>query len=215
MEFKEKIRAARGVLDITRDKLSEISGVSAPAIKKIESGDTQPTATTQKKLVRSLEEQGIKFTENGVEKDTSPIRLITADSPEECYLKLLKDVFETLKNKRRAELLITNADDSVSPPAINEMYRQIRNAGVKMRQLVEEGNTYLMGELEEYRYIPAQYFINRVTLIYDNKVATITDDENTISVNRDPINADTRRNLFNFMWDSLKQPEESKADERF
>ena len=46
----------------------------------------------------------------------------------------------------------------------NHTYRRMRQKGIKMRQLVEEDNTYLMGELDEYRYIPSHFFHNNIVI---------------------------------------------------
>ncbi len=84
-----------------------------------------------------------------------------------------------------------------------------------MRQLVQDGNTYLMGPLKEYRYMPKERFKNYVSLIYGGKVAVCTDANTKALVFKDPLLAETWTNLFDVMWDVLKQPEKSEADERF
>ena len=38
-----------------------------------------------------------------------------------------------------------------------------------MRSLVREGDTYLMGKLDEYRYLPEMFFHNSTTVIYGDK----------------------------------------------
>jgi hypothetical protein len=45
--------------------------------------------------------------------------------------------------------------------------------GIAMRSLVKDGNTHLMGQLTEYRYLPAQYFHNSTTVICGHKFATM------------------------------------------
>jgi hypothetical protein len=103
----------------------------------------------------------------------------------------------------------------MSPPEVNNLYRKIRAAGVSMRQLVEEGNPYLMGPLDEYRYMPKERFNNYVSLIYGDKVAVCTDGNTKALIFKDPLLAKTWKNLFDLMWDVLKQPEKSNADEKF
>lgn len=215
MKFIEQIRAARAVLQLTQADVAEMTGLSKQAILKVENGESSPNSTTQNKLLRVYEEKGIIFTNSGIEKNDSPITIISADTPEDCYLKILNDVYETCSNTSKSELLISNADDRVSPDSVNQMYRKIRKSGIAMRQLVEEGNTYLMGDISEYRYIPKEYFINLVTLVYAGKVAILTSNENTATIINDDINAKTRRNQFNLIWETLEQPEVSNADEKF
>lgn len=100
------------------------------------------------------------------------LKVTTYIAGEGWFLRLLEDVYHTLANAgENAELLVHAADDSESPPKVIAKYREIRRAGIRMRQTVEAGNTYLMGPLEEDRYIPKPYFKNWVKLIYGGKVA--------------------------------------------
>jgi len=107
------------------------------------------------------------------------------------------------------------SDDRVSPPKVNEKYREMRAHGVKMRQLVQEGNEYQIGPLSEYRYLPAHNFINRVTLIYGNRITNETNDTCRAIVKIDPLNAEIQRNLFDLLWNVLPEPERSIADVKF
>ena len=214
MKFARKIAAARAILQWTMADLSDQAGCSALTVQKIESGSS-PNARTQKKIIRAFENAGIFFTRNGIEQDDNPIVILSDEKPETCYLRLLDDVFRVLSTTPRAELLIMCADDRVSSPAVNDQYRKIRAKGAEMRQLVEEGNSYLLGPREEYRCIPSECFINRVTVIYGDNVAIVTAGENKITIIRDAVNAARERNTFNILWSILKEPTESTADERF
>lgn len=214
MDFSAKIRAARAVLDLKQSEIASEAGMSVPGYQNIESGKGSPNSRTQNKLISCFEEKGIRFTRDGVELPDNPVIIISGETPEKCYLKVLGDVLQRI-SETKYELLISHADDKVSPPAVNDMYRTIRSQGINMRQLVEEGNTYLMGDINEYRYIPKKYFINRVTVIYGDSVAVMTGGENFATVTRDPVNAEMRRLSYNYMWDTCDQPTESTADERF
>lgn len=214
MDFAEKIRGARAVLNWTREDLADRSGLSVPGIVNVEKGGS-PTARTQERIVRAFENAGVFFTRVGIEKDDSPIVILSHDNQEDCYLLLLDDVARVLKTERNPELLIAYADDRVSPSDVNDKYREIRAAGAAMRQLVESGNTYLLGPLDEYRCIPSEFFINRVTVIYGGNVATVTAGESRITIFRDPVNAARERNTFDLLWSALEPPTESTADERF
>ena len=214
MDFSAKIRAARAILDLKQSEIATEAGISVPGYQNIEAGKGNPNTRTQNKLVTCFEEKGIRFTRDGVELPDNPIMIISAETPEKCYIKVLSDVLQRISGTKH-ELLISHADDKVSPPTVNDIYRTLRSQNIRMRQLVEEGKTYLMGDLEEYRYIPKKYFINRVTVIYGDNIAVMTGGENFATVTRDPINAEMRRLSFNYMWDTCKQPTESEADERF
>lgn len=199
----------------TQDKLAEAADLSLQGIQKIERGETQPTARTQAKIIRAFEKQGVIFTPKGIEYEEYPIIFVEGSTHESCYLQLLKDALEHLKDKKNPELLIMYADDKVSPPSVNELYREIRSAGIKMRQLIQEGNTYIIGPLEEYRYVPKDFFINRVTLVYGDRIANETSNFNRAIIKVDPVNAEIQRNTFNMLWSILKQPRETIADEKF
>lgn len=215
MKFSEKLRAARALLNWTQDEVAGAADVSVASIRKIEAGENSPTGRTQAKILKALEKHGISFSAKGVEKDEFPVYFIEGESHEDAYLKLLADAFEHLKGAEDPELLIMYADDSVSPPSVNAAYREMRAAGIRMRQLVAEGNTYIIGPLQEYRYIPKEYFINRVTLVYGDCTANETGDVMRGMVRVDPLNAEIQRNTFNILWKVLEQPKETKANERF
>ncbi len=208
----DQIRAARALKNWSQADLARRVDMATPSIGNIEAGKHNPTRQTQDAIQDAFENEGVEFIEGGVRKKQDLIRIYEGD---DCYLKLLDDVYYTLKNIESPELLISCADDRVSPPPVNEAYRRMRKMGVKMRQLVEEGNTYLMGPVDEYRYVPKDFFINRVMVIYGEKVALVLDQETKIVIFRDEIMAYVQRNLFNLLWITLPQPKESRADERF
>lgn len=215
MDFSGKIRSGRAYLNWTQEKLAEAADLSFQGIQKIERGETQPTARTQDKIVRAFQKRGVVFTAKGIEYEQYPIFVIEGVTEEECYLQVLDDVYEHLQGKKNAELLISFADDKVSPPSVNDAYRKMRDAGILMRQLIQEGNTYIMGSLEEYRYVPKEFFINRVTLVYGDRIASMAGGLTQAMVRVDNIQANVQRNMFNLLWSVLEQPSESTADEKF
>ena len=217
MDIAGKIRASRAYLQWSQEKLARESGMSLQGIQKIEYGETKPTLRTQEKIARALHKRGVSFSSRGIEFDENPIFMVEGKTHEETYLKLLEDAYEHLMtfdpNKR--ELLIMYADDKVSPPSVNNMYRQMRADNIRMRQMVQEGNEYIMGPLNEYRYIPKKLFINRVTLVYGERIAHETANVLRACIRVDTINADIQRNTFNILWSVLKQPTVTIADDKF
>lgn len=213
--FSGKIRAGRGFLQWKQEDLATKSGVSLPAIRKIEQGDSNPNTRTQKKITNAFEKSGIIFTGNGFEYVDNPTVYVEGKTHEETYLEVLNDVLEHLTSVKDPELLIMYADDRKSSLAVNDMYRKIRGHGVTMRQLIEDGNTYLLGETDEYRYVPKAHFINRVTLIYGDRIAKTTSDDLKASIKVDPVDAEIQRHTFNMLWSVLQSPTESTIDESF
>lgn len=215
MDFAGKIRSGRAFLNWTQERLAEESGHSLQGIQKVERGENQPTARTQDKIIKAFEKFGVLFTSKGIEHEEYPVIFVQGTSHENCYLQLLEDAYAHLQDKKDPELLIMYADDRVSPPSINNFYRKMRQAGIKMRQLIQEGNTYIIGPLDEYRYIPKQFFINRVTLVYGDRTANETANFNRAIIKVDEINAEIQRNTFNMLWSILEKPTKSTADEKF
>lgn len=213
--FDVLIRSGREAAGLRQDDLASLSGVSISTIQRLEAGQGSVTARTQAKLSRALEKKGVILTERGLEIAQSPVYRIEEKTEEACYLQLLDDVAEHLETVEAPELLIMFADDRVSTEAVNERYRALRRGGVAMRQLVEAGNTYLLGPVEEYRWVPSARFINRVTLIFGDCVAQMAADPRMALVRIDPVNAAIARNSFELHWDYLDQPTGSEADARF
>lgn len=215
MDFAGKIRSGRAYLNWTQETLAQTADLSLQGIQKIERGETQPTIRTQDKIIRAFQKNGVAFTAKGIEYEKYPIFVIEGATEEECYLQVLEDVHEHLAGRKNPELLISFADDQVSPQSVNDKYKKIRNAGISMRQLVMEGNTYIMGPLGEYRYVPEKFFINRVTLVYGDRVASMAGGLTQTVIRVDSVQASVQRNMFNLLWSVLEQPTKSTADEKF
>jgi len=213
MITSEKLRAARSWMGWTREDLAAISDISVPTISNIElDKQSIPSGRTSDRLRKAFRREGIIFTENGIEKRESDIRIIGGDT---WFFELLEDVYFTLIDKE-GELLVDMADDTRSSPDITDMYRKIRKNGVTMRQTVEEGNTYLMGPVKEYRWIPRQRYKNWVTLIYGDKVAVSIDNDTKCVIFKDKDLAEYEKNKFDLVWDLLPALTiESRAHVRF
>lgn len=208
-----QIRAARALLNLKQEELASASDVSVPTLQRIEAGEDGNTRT-QSKLRHALHQMGIVFTADGISWQKFPVLHTSGATHEEAYMQLLIDAHEHLKTAKNRELLIMYADDKVSPPSVNDKYRAMRADGIKMRQMIREGNEYIIGPLDEYRYLPKAYFANRVTLIYGDRVANETADVHQGLIRVDPLNADIQRNTFNLLWTMLKQPERTIAHEQ-
>jgi transcriptional regulator with XRE-family HTH domain len=63
----KQCKAARDLVEWSQKILSEKSQVSKAAISFFERGETQPTARTQRDLIKAFEDAGIRFIENEAE----------------------------------------------------------------------------------------------------------------------------------------------------
>jgi transcriptional regulator with XRE-family HTH domain len=195
--------------------LADRTGLATPSIGNIEIGKHNPSLRSQQKIITAFDEAGVEFIDDGVRKKRDLLKVFEGSN---YYLKLLDDAFLSLKNLdvKDREFLLICSDDQVSPPEVIESYRRMRGVGIKMRQLIEEENTYLMGDPDEYRFLPKEYFINRVACIYADKVAFVAKaNEKRVLVIKDAEVSRVQKNLFDLLWSALPKPISSDADERF
>ncbi len=206
-----QIRAARSLLDWTQDDLAERSGISKYSVTNMEGGRTEPQKGTLDRIIRSLELAGIEFIEEGVRLNRNTVTLLKGD---DWFLDVLDDVYKTLEFSDRKELLIFGGNNSVSPPEVIERFRKIRAIDIKMREMVKENDTYLMGPTDEYRWIPAVQYRNDVKVIYGDKV--LLDFGLTGALICNAAIAEVERNQFNLLWSLLPVLNlESTADVRY
>jgi len=64
---KEQLRAARGWLGLSQNKLAKISNVAPQTIKNFERGASMPYERTLRDIQKSLEDLGIEFLFDGGE----------------------------------------------------------------------------------------------------------------------------------------------------
>lgn len=207
-----QIRAARALVNWSQTELAERAGISLSAVSDCEHERGNTSAVTFDKMVAAFEQAAVFFTESGVERRNTATYEITGD---DWWLRVLGDVSYELSGHAKPEMLLLFADDKASPPEVNEQLRRMRKAGIKMRQLVQDGNRYLMAPVKEYRWVPKKHFLNNVTLVYGEKVAVCAEDNTKAVIFRDAALATTWRNIFEMLWHGvvLETPDRSEADE--
>jgi transcriptional regulator with XRE-family HTH domain len=195
----EQIKMARALLGWDQSELSERSGVSLPQIASIETGKVKsPRVGTLTAIRDACVRAGAEFKDGGVFPKSDPTTRFVGEG---WFLKVLDDIHETLKDEKNKELLIFGGDNSVSPPDVVEKFRTLCEMGVTIREMVEEGNTHLMGREENYRWIPKAYFQNFITVIYADKVCNDFHTHGLLI--KDKHWAVTERNKFNLIWSQL------------
>jgi len=218
MVTERQIRAARALVGWSAEELASQAGITRATVSNIENKSVAPRTGTIERILQVFEKEGVEFIgTRGVELKNNEIITINGDH---VFFKLLDDVMATLKGIDKAEALFACVADKVSTPVVIENYRNLRKLGISMRSLVREGDTYLMGELEEYRYIPAQFFHNNATIIYGRKFATMildpeTGEDFSAVIIQNPHVAEAQRNLFNLIWSNAKTPHETTAEVRY
>lgn len=212
MITKEQTRAARAHLGWNQQDLADRSGVSKPTIANFENGGREPEAKTLEKIGAALELAGVALTEN------NGIQLLSVSaSVLGNYAEVLEDALHVLGDGD--EILFHCADDSRSSPEVIGLMNGLRRKGIRVRSTICEGNTYILGDLSEYRWIDADYFANsQVWAIYaDRTVAHIVEqnasggaDDKFFFV-RSAAYADRMRKEFEYFWRIGKNVEQKTA----
>lgn len=210
-KLRAQIRAGRELLGLKQADLAKAMDASLSKISRAESGETK-SGDTLLELKALLERKGVRFLPSGVEVVETHIEILEGPGR---AMELLTNIHQTLKDHDDKTLLLMCTSDRVSPPEVNEFYRLMRREGIKMRQLIEEKDTYLLGPVDEYRTIPARYFMNIATAIYGDRVAQLDGGGARIIVHDDARLAERERKIFNYLWDMGTQPKHSEAHERF
>ncbi len=192
------------LIDWEATDLSRSANLSTETILKIERGEANPKPDTTEKIINALRDGGVEFDgERGVKLILEDYRVFGG---EDCYLRLLDEVFLDLHARKGAEVLFICVDDAVSSPEIIDANKRIRNAGIKCRYLCSETATKFDYTLEDYRAISKEYFKNSVMVVYDEKVATLRGTNNGVLIVRDKDQAEMLRGLFNIVWSHSKSP---------
>ncbi len=210
----EQIKAGRALINWSQQDLADQTGLSKTAIANVESGKHRPTEKNMHNIISSFDRNGIEFIDGGVRQKQNLIQVLEG---EDCYLRFLDKAYYELKDKD-SEILFTGSDERRSPPEVIEQFKRMRRAGIKMRSLILQGDTYVMGALEEYRWIPKQLFTTKdVKIVFGNSVAFLVSWSDTpkVIIVRDPYIAQDSARTFNYLWNRGEAPEVSIADERY
>jgi transcriptional regulator with XRE-family HTH domain len=202
MEFSQKVRMARAALDFKQAELAEACNLSEPTIVNLEKGES-PSARTIKKLEAGVERLGLRFTDHGVEENYEPIKIVYN------YIDVLEDALSVLK--KGEEILFHRADDRRSVPEVVQKMNEMRDAGIKFRSTICEGNNFIWGNPEEYRQLKKDYFLgSEVQVIYADRYVIherkkINDKENHIYwIIKSQQIADVQRKEFQNYWKEAK-----------
>jgi transcriptional regulator with XRE-family HTH domain len=199
----KQIAAARQLADLTLDDLAERSGVSRSTIVKIENGAVQPREGTLADLTKTFASAGVEFIEGGARWTGDRIRTFEGA---DAYLQLLDEVYQALHRQSGAEVLSICTDDAVSPPEVVQAIQRWHDAGIKCRFLTHEDATRFDFPLREYRLIPERFYTNSVMVVFGDKVATLSDSNNSVIIVRDIYQANMLRGLFEMIWKESPSP---------
>ncbi len=200
-------RAARGLLNWNQLELAEKCGMHIQTISAFEHETGTPTKSTLGKIQLAFENEGIEFSrDNGLRKREDLIIKYEDDDPHECFNKFFLDACKTVKDTN-SEILCSGGDERRANNETIKLYGDAVNSGIKIRWLIEDGNTSVMGDLDNYRWMPNKIFVNTdVKIIYNDCTAYIMSWRNRakVIVIKDKHIAEEARKHFNYVWDNSK-----------
>jgi DNA-binding XRE family transcriptional regulator len=215
MLTREQIRAARAWLNLGQQDVADAINVSGQTISDIENERTNPKAAILEKLQSFYEIRGLEFTsDGGIKKSHNLVKIYEGS---DCYIRLLDDAHRILANKK-GEICFSGSDETRSPPQIIKKFREMRADGIRMRSLIKNGDTFIMGNIDEYRWMDDEIFIDAdVKIIFADYVAYLVSwlDTSRVIIIVDPSIAQENKRIFDYIWKNSKTPTHSTAKETY
>jgi len=215
---RKDIKAARNYLEWSQKKLGEKCNSTEYTINSLETKRHKPTKELLDKLTEVFADEGIKFNPEGgfkIEKD-----IVKIYDGEECYLKLQNDILKTC-SENKEEVLYLGLNDKKSSLKIIAKKKNLYEAGIPSKILIEKNNNYVLGPLEDYRKINKNYFLSKnIVVIYKNKIAfpSVINKKGfstkTIVINDEGI-ASQLKEYFYFLWNSGEKVKKSDTKQLF
>ena len=207
-----QIRAARALLDWSREDLANASGMSVPALARVELGDAQARPASMEKIQSTLEQAGIIFTEgSGVRMRNEIVRV---QKGPEALEALFNEIYSfAIEQKGKIELLCSGfkAEDffsQMSSDYINlHKDRMTAIKGVYFKTLISEAEQdYYSVDYSEYRKLPDQMFQGVPFYVYGDHLAIISFGKQLQVIIIDEKNvAEVYRQQFYALWGQAKQ----------
>jgi DNA-binding XRE family transcriptional regulator len=212
MPSPAQIRAARAMLNWSRDDLAVATGLSADSIFKIEKGSVQARGTTRDQLTRSFLQQGVIFTDNdGVQRQATDIQIYKG---REGFVSWAEDVYQTVKDG--GDIAISGSRESyfaqwLSPEQSAERTELMAAIGDKLvcRAILKEGDfDFAYSAYATYKWIDGEHWDSDPIYVYGSKLALIEfhEDGPIITVINSSHAARAFRKMFMSMWDSVCRP---------
>jgi DNA-binding XRE family transcriptional regulator len=220
-------RAARGLVDWTRDELAKAAKVSPETVKNIEHGVFRPQEETAQKIIKTFEIQGVEFTDSeGVRfhKDTV-MRLEGIEGFKQFLDDVYKEAQQPYSHKGGEKpIYISSVDDRLFVKILGEWFAaHVRRMNdikdMSMRILIQEKPFSLIAEenrgksYREYRKLEAATDGNVPFYVYGDKLAILVfegDDPPQILILTSTLASKAYREQFEVIWKQAKPLEKPK-----
>lgn len=215
MAKASQLRAARALLNITIQEVSDATGIGKMTLSDTENEKTKPKAGTIDSLQRFYESRGVEF---GLDGSIRPLaNSVQLYEGPNCYMDFMNEAHSYLSH-HKGEILFTGADERRSPPAVVEKFRAMRADGVTMRSLIRPGDDFIMGAPDEYRWMPEDLFVEGdVQIVFADRVAFLASwlDVPRVIMIKDPTIAQSALRTFEYLWRNAQGPQTSSAPEGY
>lgn len=212
-----QLRAARGLLDWTRQDLAKAAGVSTETIKNIEHGTFRPQETTTSAIIKAFTSRDVQFTDDeGVRMRRDSVKRFEGVDG---FKKFLDDVYAVAQRDDSHEggaepIYISNVDDRLFQKTLGDFFnfhieRMNKISGLKMRILIQDKPHSLTqyekktGSYREYKKFPFSVMGDAPFYVYGNNLAILVfEGENApnIVVISSGLVAKAYREQFNLLW---------------
>lgn len=198
-----QVRAARALIGWKQSELAKASGVSVPAIARLERMTGNPRVSTLSAIQKTFERHGVEFFgDTGVDLRKTIFRTDVLDGADSMQ-RIWDDVVETLRGTN-GKLYMSSIDERVwykffGDKVSDEMRRRFR-LGILPQLLIREGDNLCLGSDDVYRCVPEAVFGQSPYLVYGDRYALISWKPMRIVLIRNQSIADTFRRQFEFNW---------------
>lgn len=165
-------------MDWKQTDLAAMSGVSLPAIARLEQGIGNPRADTLQALRIAFETHGIEFNDDlGVSLRREVFKLQVFDGLGGMD-RIWDDIVATLTAQGGGELLMGGMDERIWVQAygdkVGDEIKRRKKVGINSRLLIKEGDNLCLGSSDVYRCVPEALFGQTHYFIYADKFVLIT-----------------------------------------
>lgn len=205
----EQIKAGRALLDWNQEDLAQHSGVSKPAINKMERRVVSPRTETLRKLQDAMETAGVEFTSGPGVRLRGDVFQVRIFEGSDSVVRLFEDITQVLQ---RGEAMLCNGIDerkfvASGEKRFNQHLDTWNRLGIKSRILSIHGDDYFVDLREHYRWVPQEKFSSVPYFVYANKYAILLwEPVSRIVVIENKSIADSYRKQFNALWKEAAIP---------
>jgi transcriptional regulator with XRE-family HTH domain len=202
----KQIRAARALLNWSREELAEQTGISVPALARAETGESQLRASSKEKIKYALEQAGIIFTDgSGVKMRNEIVRIFEGLEGIDRFYNEIYAAAQTMTREflqfglRYKDIKLFHKDEAM------KRYRQ-NMMGLKkniFRCIISEEERHLeKTNYALYRYWPIEKFIGTPFYVFEDNFSILSTRNDNIQaiVISDSKVAEEYRRQFDIMW---------------